>query len=78
VAQYPKLTEAEIHQGIAETKKAIHGNKVYLNFLATGRGLPRQLASREELAESHAQLIGKLEQIEYDLKTELSSRERAP
>lgn len=74
MAKYPRLTEAQIHEGIVETKKAIDGSRAYLKFLATGQGLPRDLASREKLAESHTKLIRKLEKIVDDLETELSGR----
>jgi hypothetical protein len=74
VAKYPRLTEAEIREGIEETKTSIEGSKAYLEFLAIGRGLPRDLLSRQELAESHTKLIRKLEQIVDDLETELHHR----
>ena len=74
MAKYPRLTEAEIREGIEETKKSIEGSKAYLRFLGTGRGLPRDLLSRQELAESHTKLIRRLEQIVDDLETELHGR----
>jgi hypothetical protein len=77
MAKYPRLTEAQIHEGIAQTKKAIEGSKAYLKFLSTGQGLPRDLASRQKLAESHTKLIAKLEKIVDDLETELHARIKA-
>ncbi len=74
MAKYQRLTEAEIHEGIAETKKSIEGSKAYLKFLSTGQGLPRNLLSRQELAESHTKLIANSEQIIEDLETELRER----
>ncbi len=74
MAKYQRLTEAEIHEGIAETKKSIEGSKAYLKFLSTGQGLPRDLLFRQELTESHTKLIAKSEQIVEDLETELHER----
>jgi hypothetical protein len=74
MAKYARLTEAEIHEGIAQTKRSIEGSRTYLTFLANGQGLPRDLLSRHELAESHAKLIAKLEQVVEDLETELNER----
>ena len=74
MAKYPRLTDPEIREGIEETKKSIEGSKAYLRFLSTGRGLPRDLLSRQELAESHSKLICKSEEMVEDLEAELHDR----
>jgi type II secretory pathway component PulF len=77
MAKYPRLTEAEINEAIGQTEKAIEAGKDYLKFLSTGQGLPRDLESRQQLAESHTKLIAKLEKIVDDLETELATRTKA-
>lgn len=78
MAKYARLTETEIHEGIAQTKKSIEGSRIYLAFLASGQGLPRDLLSRQELGESHTKLIAKMEQVVEDLENELHERAKGP
>jgi len=63
--------EDDIHEGIKQTKNAIKAFRHYLEFLESGKGLPKAGEAREELKTTYANLIAKLEQDVAALKVEL-------
>jgi hypothetical protein len=74
MSKFESMSKAEITVAIEQTRKAIEGSKTYLNFLATGRGLPKADTGRQELAESHTKLINKMEKELDELEVELHGR----
>jgi hypothetical protein len=58
---YSHLSQAEIRKGIEETAAALAGVRRYQEFIATGKGLPRDETARAELAQSYAKIRSKLE-----------------
>lgn len=68
------MSKAEIATAIEQTQKAIDGSKSYVKFLATGQGLPKDDASRQELADSHTRLVHRMELEVEELEIELRGR----
>jgi pyruvate dehydrogenase complex dehydrogenase (E1) component len=66
-----KKAEEDIHEGIKQTKNAIKAFRHYLEFLESGKGLPKAGEARDEQKASYANLIAKLEQDMAALKAEL-------
>ena len=59
--KYRHLSKQELKRAIVETSAAAKDVKKYEDFLATGKGLPKNLAARIELMTSNVKLLAKLQ-----------------
>jgi hypothetical protein len=68
-----KQAEDDLEEGIKQTKAAIKAFRHYLDFLDSGKGLPKAGEGRDELKTTYSELIAKLEGNVAALKEELKA-----